>query len=87
MGRTLEQYLADEKPEVVAEAKIRASELLMDIHLAELHEWLLQHLSVTLEKPEPAITISGLCRYVEAFGGKARLNIELADGSHYILEL
>ena len=38
MGRTLEQLLADEKPEVVAQAESMATETLLNIHLAELRE-------------------------------------------------
>lgn len=33
MGRTLEQLLADEKPEVVAAAQIMAADMLLNIHL------------------------------------------------------
>ena len=38
MGRTLEQLIADEKPEVVADAQAMATEMLLNIHLAELRE-------------------------------------------------
>lgn len=38
MGRTLEQLIADEKPEVVAEAQAMATDILLNIHLAELRE-------------------------------------------------
>jgi len=38
MARTLEQILAVEKPEVVARAQAMATEMLLNIHLAELRE-------------------------------------------------
>ncbi|SAH89029.1 Uncharacterised protein [Enterobacter asburiae] len=38
MGRTLEQLIADEKPEVVASAQAIATDILLNIHLAELRE-------------------------------------------------
>lgn len=38
MGRTLEQLLAEEKPEVVAAAQAMADEMLLNIHLAELRD-------------------------------------------------
>lgn len=38
MGRTLEQLIADEKPDVVADAQTQAADILLNIHLAELRE-------------------------------------------------
>ena len=38
MGRTLEQLIADEKPEVVAKAQALAADIMLNIHLAELRE-------------------------------------------------
>ena len=38
MARTLEQILAVEKSEVIAEAREKAAEMLLNIHLAELRE-------------------------------------------------
>ena len=35
----------------------------------------------------PDLRLSSLKRYVEAFGGKVRLHIELPDGSHYQFHL
>src|SRR5690554_2779615 len=96
MARTLEQLLANEKPEVVAEARKKANDILLNIHLAELRE----RLNITqadlaralgvkqptiseMEKPGRDMKLSSLKRYVEASGGKLRLDIELPDGSHY----
>lgn len=96
MGRTLEQLLADEKPEVVAQAESMATEILLNIHLAELREKvqktqveMAQSLGIRqptvagMEKPGRDLKLSTLKRYVEATGGKLRLDIELPDGSHY----
>ncbi|AIR85783.1 Cro/Cl family transcriptional regulator [Pantoea sp. BL1] len=96
MGRTLEQILAAERPEVVAEANAMAEEVLLNIHLAELRERvkktqveIAQQLNIKqptvagMEKPGRDLKLSTLKRYVEAAGGKLRLNIELPDGSHY----
>ncbi len=38
MARTLDQMLATEKPEVVAKAQKAATEMLLNIHLAELRD-------------------------------------------------
>lgn len=96
MARTLDEILANEKPEVVAKAKKTATETLLNIHLAELRE----RLSLTqadiaaslgvkqptvseMEKPGRDLRLSSLKRYIEASGGKLRLDIELPDGTHY----
>lgn len=96
MGRTLEQLLADEKQEVVAQAESMATEILLNIHLAELREkvqktqvemahalGIRQPTVAGMEKPGRDVKLSTLKRYVEATGGKLRLDIELPDGSHY----
>lgn len=96
MGRTLEQLLQAEKPEVVAEAQALAEEVLLDIHLAELRERLQKTqaemaLALGIKQPTVAgmekrgrdIKLSTLKRYVEATGSKLRLDIELPDGTHY----
>lgn len=100
MGRTLEQLLADEKPEVVAAAQVQAQDMLLNIHLAELREQvaktqveMAERLGVKqptvagMEKPGRDIKLSTLKRYVEAAGGKLRLDVELPDGSHYAVTL
>ena len=96
MARTLEQILATEKPEVVAEARDKAAEMLLDIHLAELREnvnktqgdiaqtlGIKQPTVAGMERPGRDLRLSTLKRYVEATGGKLRLDVELPDGTHY----
>lgn len=96
MTRTLEQILASEKPDVVAAAREKAEVILLNIHLAELRERvqktqvdvaqlldIKQPTVAGMEKPGRDLKISSLKRYVEAIGGKLRLDIELPDGTHY----
>jgi len=96
MARTLEQILASEKPEVVAKAQKAATEMLLNIHLAELRERMnltqgdiaaslgvKQPTVSDMEKPGHDLKLSSLKRYVEAAGGKLRLDVELPDGTHY----
>lgn len=96
MARTLEQIPAVEKPDVVKRAQEKAEEMLLNIHLAELRE-LVQKTQVDLanvlgikqptvaemEKPGRDLKLSSLKRYIEATGGKLRLDVELPDGTHY----
>lgn len=98
--KTLEEYLAQEKPEVVAAAQAMADELLLNIHLAELRDRvrktqneMAQKLGVKqptvaeMEKKGRDIKLSSLKRYVEAAGGKVKLDIELPDGTHFNIAL
>ena len=100
MERTLEQLLATEDPAVVAKAQELASDALLDIHLGQLREALnltqtdlAQALGVKqptvsdMEQPGGDIHLSSLKRYVEASGGKLRLDIELPNGSHYWIQV
>lgn len=96
MARTLEQLIASEKPSLVAKAKEKAAEIMLDIHLAELREranktqdqialslGVKQPTVSDMERPGHDIKLSSLKRYVEATGGKLRIDVELPDGSHY----
>jgi DNA-binding XRE family transcriptional regulator len=96
MSKTLEQLIAGQTPEVVAKAQTQAQEMLLNIHLAELRErvqktqnemaqelGLKQPTVAVMEKQGRDIKLSTLKRYVEATGGKLRIDIELPDGSHY----
>lgn len=96
MARTLEQMLAAEKPEVVAAAQTAADELRLQINLVALRERVCMTqgdiafvMGVTqptvslLEKPGRDLKVSSIKRYVEASGGKLRLDVELPDGTHF----
>ncbi|AIX76137.1 Cro/Cl family transcriptional regulator (plasmid) [Pantoea sp. PSNIH2] len=96
MARTLDQMLATEKPEVVAKAQKAATDMLLNIHLAELRDRMnltqgeiaaslgvRQPTVSEMEKPGRDLKLSSIKRYVEASGGKLRLDVELPDGTHY----
>lgn len=96
MAKTLDHILAEEKPEVVAKARVKADEMLLSIHLAGLREHvnktqgeIAQALGVKqptvagMERHGRDLKLSSLKRYVEATGGKLRIIVELADGTHY----
>lgn len=96
MARTLDNMLAREEPKVVSQAEKKAAEMLLNIHLAELRERLnltqaelaqamgIRQPSISdMEKPGRDLKLSSLKRYVEASGGKLRIDVELPDGTHY----
>ena len=96
MTRRLEDLIADERPEIVEAAQREADDMLFDLRLAELREQanltqekIAQALQVTqptvagFEKSGQDLRLSSLKRYIEAIGGRVRLDIELPDGSHH----
>ncbi len=100
MGRTLDEILEQEKPEVVAAAKEQAADMLLSIHLAELRKkaeitqneiagrlGVKQPTIAGMEKQGQDIRLSSLKRYIEAMGGKISLNVEMPDGQHFGVNL
>ena len=96
MTKTFEEILAREKPEVVANAMAKASDILIDINLAAIREWvnitqceLAQAMNVkqptiaNMEKQGHDMKLSSLKRYIEAVGGKLRFNVELPNGKKH----
>ncbi|SRR5690554_2743088 len=96
MTRTLDQLLASERPEVVNRAKEKADEMLLELRLSEVRrlvEMTQAEMAEALGVKQPTIAgmekggqdlrLSSLKRYVEAIGGKVRLDIELPDGTHH----
>lgn len=96
MATTLKEIILQEKPEVVKKAKSMASEMLLNIHLAELREkaqltqndvamamGVKQPTIAGMEKIGQDIKLSTLKKYLEAAGCKLNLDIELSDGSHF----
>ena len=96
MARTLQEIMANEKPETDAQAPELAIEMSSNIHLAELREraTLTQsELALAMGVKQPTISgmekagqdlkLSSLKKYIEAAGGKLRLDIEMPDGSHF----
>jgi predicted transcriptional regulator len=95
MAKPLEELLAREDPAVLARARDRASEIIMGIQLAQIRDRMhktqgdiAQALGVKqptvagMEKRGHDLKLSSLKRYVEATGGKLRIDVELPDGSH-----
>ena len=96
MGRTLEQILETEKPVVKAQAEEQAKAMLLNIQLAKIRALAQKtqaEMAETLDVKQPTVAgiervgqdlkLSTLKRYVEAAGGKVRLDIELPDGNHH----
>lgn len=96
MTRTLNQLIANERPEVVSRAKEKADEMLLELRLSEVRhlvEMTQAEMASALGVKQPTIAgmekggqdlrLSSLKRYVEAIGGKVRLDIELPDGTHH----
>lgn len=96
MARTLNQILEAEKPEVVAKARDKADAILLNIRLGEIRALMektqiemaealgvKQPTIAGMEKAGKDLKLSSLKRYVEAGGGKVRLDIELPDGQHH----
>lgn len=100
MARTLEQILETEKPNLVANAKAKAEATLLNIDLGEIRSLMektqtdmaealgiKQPTVAGMEKVGQDLKLSSLKRYIEAAGGKIRLDIELPDGKHHIFVL
>jgi DNA-binding XRE family transcriptional regulator len=96
MARTLDQILEREKPKVVANARKEADAILLNIHLAEVRTLLHKTQSdlatalgvkqptvAGMEKAGQDLKLSSLKKYIEAAGGKVRLDIELPNGNHH----
>lgn len=100
MARTLDKLISDQKPEIVKNARKKADDMVLGIHLAQLRERMQitqEDMANTLGVKQPTIAgmerkgrdvkLSTLKRYVEGAGGKLTLDVELPDGSHYGFKL
>jgi DNA-binding XRE family transcriptional regulator len=96
MARTLDKLISDQKPEIVKNARKKADDMVLGIHLAQLRERMQitqEDMANTLGVKQPTIAgmerkgrdvkLYTLKRYVEGAGGKLTLDVELPDGSHY----
>lgn len=96
MTRKLEHLLSNEKPEVVAAAKAKADDMLLELRLSEIRRLvemtqvqmadalgIKQPTVAGMEKGGQDLRLSSIKRYVEAVGGRVRLDVELPDGSHH----
>ncbi len=96
MARTLQDIMLNEKAEVVTKAKELATEMLLNINLAELREkteLTQKEIALAMGVKQPTISgmervgqdikLSSLKKYIEATGGRLRLDVEMPDGSHF----
>lgn len=85
MARKLDDILTTEMPDVVTQAREKAEQMRLEVHMSHLREML------TKAGTEPMIcdqapslqdvTLMDLKRWVEAAGGKLQLNVEMPNGS------
>ena len=88
MARTLDEILTTEMPDVVTQAREKAEQMRLEVHMSHLREML------TKAGTEPMIcdqapslqdvTLMDLKRWVEAAGGKLQLNVEMPNGSQIL---
>ena len=85
MARTLDEILTTEIPDVVTQAREKAEQMRLEIHMAQLHEVLTQAGTEPMicgQTPSlQDVTLMDLKRWVEAAGGKLQLNVEMPNGS------
>lgn len=95
MGRTLDDLLASRSEESRQRIQEMASELLLEVRIQALREELevsqvelakalgvSQPAVVAMEQRGSDIKLSTMKRYVEAMGGKLRVDVELPTGRH-----
>ncbi|MGL6263372.1 hypothetical protein ACSZMC_05480 [Aeromonas jandaei] len=85
MARTLDEILTTEMPDVVTQAREKAEQMRLEIHLTQLREMLTQAGTEPMicdQTPSiQDVTLMDLKRWVEAAGGKLQLNVEMPNGS------
>ena len=95
MGRTLDDLLASRSEESRQRSQEIATELLLEVRIQALREELevsqvelakalgvSQPAVVAMEQRGSDIKLSTMKRYVEAMGGKLRVDVELPTGRH-----
>ncbi|WP_429055285.1 hypothetical protein [Aeromonas jandaei] len=85
MARTLDEILTTEMPDVVTQAREKAEQMRLEIHINQLREVLTQAgTEPMICGQDPSIqdvTLMDIKRWVEAAGGKLQLNVEMPNGS------
>ncbi|MGL6368177.1 hypothetical protein ACSZMZ_21835 [Aeromonas veronii] len=85
MARTLDEILTTEIPDVVTQAREKAEQMRLEIHINQLREVLTQAgTEPMICDQDPSIqdvTLMDLKRWVEAAGGKLQLNVVMPNGS------
>ncbi len=85
-GRTLEQIIASQLPELVKSASSKVSHQLLQIQLAELSSRLGYEEDTEIDDENSSILLN-LNGFVEGVGGKLRLFVDLPDGTHHGFKL
>ena len=83
MAKTLQELLTSRSPESQARIQEMADELLLENQLYLIREELeisQKELAATLGIKQPSLSI--MKKYVEAMGGKLRIDVELPTGKH-----
>ena len=91
----LDELLAQESPEMVERINQKADELVTELRLGELRQWLektqmemaeamgvAQPTIAKMEKAGNDLRLSTLKRYAESVGATISLDVELPDGTH-----
>ena len=85
MARTLDEILTTEMPDVVTQAREKAEQMRLEIHINQLREVLTQAGTEPMICDQDLsiedVTLMDLKRWVEAAGGKLQLNVEMPNGS------
>ncbi|PQQ41990.1 hypothetical protein C6H65_05730 [Photorhabdus luminescens] len=85
-GRTLEQIIASQLPELVKSASSKVSHQLLQIQLAELSFRLGYEEDTEIDDGIVSILLN-LNGFIEEVGGKIRLFVDLPDGTHHGFKL
>ena len=85
MARTLDEILTTEMPDVVTQAREKAEQMRLEVHMSHLREMLTQAGTEPMicdqTPPIQDVTLMELKRWVEAARGKLQLNVEMPNGS------
>jgi transcriptional accessory protein Tex/SPT6 len=85
MARTLDEILTTEIPDVVTQAREKAEQMRIEIHMNQLREMLTQAGTEPMicdQTPSiQDVTLMDLKRWGEAAGGKLEICVELPNGS------
>lgn len=100
MSRTLDELLAELSPRDRRDVELMAEQMKLEYHLYHLREALkltqtemAKQMNVTqptvaaIEKRGKDLKLLTLKRYVEALGGKMRIDVELPTGDHFAFEV
>lgn len=85
MARILDEILTTEMPDVVTQAREKAEQMRLEIHMSQLREMLTQaDTEPMICDQAPSIqdvTLMDLKRWVEAAGGKLQISVMIPNGA------